>query len=76
MNFWKQFRTLVMELVSYLEIRTIYQFFLFRIFYSMKLFIASKTVMNWSSQNKKEGILCTVYFVRREFFQDLFYLNV
>ena len=30
--------------------------------------IKSKTVTSWSSRKKKEGIFCTVYFVRREFF--------
>ena len=30
--------------------------------------IKSKSVMSWSSRKKKEGIFCTVYFVRREFF--------
>ena len=30
--------------------------------------IKSKTVMSWSSPKKKEGIFCTVYFVRRIFF--------
>ena len=30
--------------------------------------IKSKTVISWSSRKKKEGIFCTVYFVRREFF--------
>ena len=30
--------------------------------------IKSKTVMSWSQRKKKEGIFCTVYFVRREFF--------
>ena len=30
--------------------------------------IKSKTVMSWSSRKKKEGIFCTVYFVRRNFF--------
>ena len=29
--------------------------------------IKSKTVMSWSMRKKKEGILCTVYFVRRKF---------
>ena len=29
--------------------------------------IKSKTVMSWSSRMKKEGIFCTVYFVRRKF---------
>ena len=27
--------------------------------------------MSWSSRKKKEGIFCTVYFVRREFFYNL-----
>ena len=27
-----------------------------------------KTEMSWSSGNKKVGIFCTVYFVRRKFF--------
>ena len=30
--------------------------------------VKSKTVMSWSSRKKKEGFLCTVYFVRRKFF--------
>ena len=30
--------------------------------------IKSKTVMSWSSRKKKEGIFCTVNFVRKEFF--------
>ena len=30
--------------------------------------IKIKTVMSWSLRKKKEGIFCTVYFVRREFF--------
>ena len=29
--------------------------------------ILKKTVMSWSSQKKKEGIFCTVCFVRRNF---------
>ena len=32
----------------------------------------SKTLMSWSLRKKKEGIFCTVYFVRREFFKDFF----
>ena len=28
----------------------------------------SKSVMSWSSRKKKEGIFCTVYFARRNFF--------
>ena len=37
----------------------------------------SKTVMSWSSRKKKEGIFCTVYFVRRDFFSRIvFYLSV
>ena len=27
-----------------------------------------QTVMSWSSQKKKEGIFCIVYFVRGKFF--------
>ena len=39
--------------------------------------IKSKTVVSWSSQTKKEGIFCTVYFVRRKFFLTfVFYRNV
>ena len=30
--------------------------------------IKSETMVSWSSQTKKEGIFCTVYFVRRKFF--------
>ena len=30
--------------------------------------IKSKTVMSWSSRKRKEGIFCTVYFVRKKFF--------
>ena len=37
-------------------------------FGSYKNQIKSKTVMTWSSWKKKEGIFCTVYFVRRKFF--------
>ena len=33
-----------------------------------ELQIKSKTVMSWISWKKKEGIFCTVYFVRRIFF--------
>ena len=33
-----------------------------------ELHIKKKTVMSWSSQKKKEGIFCTVDFVRRKFF--------
>ena len=29
--------------------------------------IKSKTVMSWSSQKKKEGTFCAIYFVRKEF---------
>ena len=35
--------------------------------------IKSKTVMSWSSRNKKECIFCNVYFARRKF---VIYLNV
>ena len=35
--------------------------------------IKSKTVMSWSSRNKKKCIFCNVYFVRRKF---VIYLNV
>ena len=35
----------------------------------LKSQIESKTVMSWSSRKKKEGIFCTVYFVRKEFFK-------
>ena len=38
--------------------------------------IKSKTVMNWSSQNKKEGKFCTVYFVQRELFCDLCFISM
>ena len=38
--------------------------------------IKSKTVMCWSARKKKEDIFCTFYFVRRVFFQDLFYLSI
>ena len=31
--------------------------------------------MSLSSRKKKEHIFCAVYFIRREFFQDFFYLN-
>ena len=37
-------------------------------FIELNLVIQLKTVMSWSSQKKKEGIFCTVYFVRRNFF--------
>ena len=37
-------------------------------FRELNLVIQLKTVMSWSSQKKKEGIFCTVYFVRRNFF--------
>ena len=30
--------------------------------------IKNKTVRSWSSQKKKEGIFCNVYFVQMEFF--------
>ena len=30
--------------------------------------IKNKTVRSWSSQKKKEGIFCTVYFVQMESF--------
>ena len=33
-----------------------------------ELGVKSKTVMSWSSQKKKEGIFCAVYFVRRKLF--------
>ena len=33
--------------------------------------IKSKTAMSLSSRKKKEGIFCTVYFIRREVFKDL-----
>ena len=33
--------------------------------------IKNETAMSWSSQNKKEGIFCTVYFVWMEFFKHL-----
>ena len=37
----------------------------------------NKTVISWSSREKKEGIFCTVYFVRRKFFLTfVFCLNV
>ena len=32
----------------------------------IKISNKDKTVMSWSSRKKKEGILCTVYFVRSE----------
>ena len=38
--------------------------------------IKSKTVICWSARKKKEDIFCTFYFVRRVFFQDLFYLSI
>ena len=38
--------------------------------------IKIKTVMNWSSRKKKEGIFCTIYFVRRKFSKTCVYLNV
>ena len=34
--------------------------------------IKSKTVMSWSSRKKRKGIFCTVYFVRRKFFNICF----
>ena len=33
-----------------------------------ELQIKSKTVMSWSSRKKKDGIFCTVDFVRRKYF--------
>ena len=33
--------------------------------------IKSKTVMSWSSQKKKKGIFCTIYFVQRNFFFNI-----
>ena len=33
--------------------------------------IKSKTMMIWSSQKKKGGIFCTVYFVQSEFFFEI-----
>ena len=41
-----------------------------------ELQIKSTTVMSWSLRKKKEGIFCTVYFVRREFFQDLRFISM
>ena len=38
--------------------------------------IKSKTVVSWSSQTKKEGIFCTVYFVRRKFFGYWMYIGL
>ena len=32
--------------------------------------------MSWSFRKKKEGIFYTVYFVGREFFQDLCFISI
>ena len=33
-------------------------------------------LMRWSSRKKKEGIFCTVYFVGREVFRDLYFISM
>ena len=33
-------------------------------------------MISWSLQRKKEGISCTIYFVRRNFFQHLCFLPI
>ena len=38
--------------------------------------IKSKTVMSWSSRKKKEGIFCTVCFVRRKFFKHMCFILI
>ena len=41
-----------------------------------ELKIKSKTVMRWSSTNKKEGICCIVYFVWRKNFKHLCFISM
>ena len=41
-----------------------------------ELQIKSKTVMSWSSQEKNDGIFCTVYFFRRNFFKHLCFISM
>ena len=38
--------------------------------------IKSKTAMNWSSRNKKQGLFCTFYFARRKFFSHLRFISM
>ena len=36
----------------------------------------SKTVMSWRSRKKKEGAFCTAYFVRKKFYQHLYFFSM